>query len=278
MTIEKDVAAHYTTEDLLGRIREALRTAGADPDAPAPEDLKGIDEFHTGGVQATDDLLDQLAISQHTRVLDIGCGLGGTSRHIALKSNAFVTGVDLTPSFVETGEALNRMVGMQDRVKLLRGSVLDLPLVEDTIDLVTMFHVGMNVADKAKLFSEVNRVLVPGGTFALFDVMRMDADGGLTFPFPWAEEPAFSFVEPAAAYMEAAEVAGLVFKSIRNRKDFALDFFKTVFARIEEAGGPPPVGIHLLMRDTAGEKIQNYVNCVQAGLIAPFELIFRKPV
>lgn len=277
MTIEKSVAAHYSSGDLLERILGALRVAGADPDAPTPDDLKGVDEFHTGGLEATEHLLDQLPVTAHMNILDLGCGIGGAARHVALKTGATVTGVDLTPSFVETGRALTDLVGLRDRVTLRQGSVLDLPLVEDTFDLVTMFHVGMNVADKPKLFAEAARVLRPGGTFALFDVMRMDEEGDLTFPFPWAEEAAFSFVESASIYIEAAEAAGFVFKSIRNRRDFTLEFFEKVAARIAQSGGPPPVGIHLLMPDTAEEKLGNYVNCVRAGLIAPFELIFRKP-
>ena len=278
MSLEKNVAAHYTTDDLLGRIREGLRHAGADPDRPKPEDLKGVDEFHTGGVLATDDLLDQLPIGPRTRVLDIGCGLGGTARHIAARTGAQVTGVDLTPHFIEVGQELTRMVGLDDRVTLMRGSALDLPLVEDTVDVATMFHVGMNLPDKRQLFSEVNRVLAPGGIFALFDVMRAGEEGDLTFPFPWAETAETSFVVPAMDYVEAGEAVGFVFKAIRNRGDFALDFFRETAARAEKAGGPPPVGLHLLMPDTATEKLGNYVACVKAELIAPFELIFRKPV
>ncbi|MEM7320734.1 MAG: class I SAM-dependent methyltransferase, partial [Pseudomonadota bacterium] len=246
MTIEKDVAAHYTTDDLMARIRSALAESGADPDNPSPEDLKPLDEFHTGGVKATVELLDQLPIVAQTRVLDLGCGIGGTARHIAAKTGAHVTGVDLTLHFVEVGQRLNEMVGMADKVSLRQGSVVDLPLIEDAFDLVTMFHVGMNVPDKAKIFTEANRVLSPGGVFALFDVMRMDEEGDLIFPMPWAEEQSFSFVEPATAYIDAGEAAGLMFKSIRNRKEFAEEFFDEAFARLKDSGGPPPIGIHLL--------------------------------
>lgn len=278
MTVEKDVAAHYTTEDLLARILDGLRAAGADSEALRPDDLKAVDEFHTGGVEATDDLLAQLPITPRTRVLDIGCGIGGAARRIAERTGAQVTGVDLTALFVEVGNRLTDLVGLSDRVSLRQGSALDLPLIEDAFDLVTMFHVGMNLPDKVKLMSEVDRVLSPGGAFALFDVMRMDEAGELVFPLPWAEEPSFSFVEPATAYIDAAEQAGLVCKSIRNRREFTLDFFAKAAARMAAAGGPPPVGIHQLMRHTAGQKLENYVTCVKAGKIAPFELIFRKPV
>ena len=270
--IEDRVSAHYTTQDLLGRIRAALSTAGADPDAPTPADLKPVDEFHTGGLEATEGLLAQLEIGAGTRVLDIGCGLGGTARLIADRYGAPVTGIDLTPAYVEVARQLTALVGLE--AEFHEGSALALPVADASADLATMFHVGMNIADKRGLMTEAARTLAPGGTFALFDVMRT-GEGDLSFPFPWAEEAAFSFVDPPEIYRDAAKAAGLTLKAERNRRDFALDFFARVFAAIE-ANGPPPVGIHLLMRETAGQKIQNYVACAKAGLIAPVEMIFAK--
>lgn len=272
--LEDRVAAHYTTADLLERIMQAVAEAGGDPAALTPDDLKPVDEFHTGGLAATEALLAHLTITETTRVLDIGCGLGGTARLINDRFGAEVTGVDLTPDYVAVAEALTARVGL--RATFHAGSALDMPVADGAADLATMFHVGMNISDKAALMTEAARVLRPGGRFALFDVMQM-AEGALTFPFPWAESGAFSFVEPPATYRAAAEQAGLVPDHERERGAFALEFFANAFAAVQKAGGPPPIGIHLLMRETAGEKIQNYVACVKAGLLAPVEMIFRKP-
>lgn len=277
MTLENDVAAHYTTQDLLGRVREALQAAGIDPDTAQASDLKGMDEFHTGGAQATIDLIDQIGIGRQSRVLDMGCGIGGAARHIASTTGAQVTGVDLTPGFIETGQALNAIVGLDEQITLMQGSVLDLPLVEDMFDVVVMLHVGMNVADKTRLFAEAHRVLAPGGVFALFDVMHMQEPRDLTYPVPWAEEASVSCVETAEVYLDAADAAGFTFKAIRNRTDLAKEFFKKALAAFDRDGGPPPLGTHLMMRETAPVKLKNYASCVEAGILAPFEMIFRKP-
>ncbi|MEL7471539.1 MAG: class I SAM-dependent methyltransferase [Pseudomonadota bacterium] len=273
--LEDRVSAHYTTEDLIGRIKAALAAAGADPDAPTPADLKPVDEFHTGGLAATEALLEQVSITPETRVLDIGCGLGGTARYIADRHGAAVTAFDLTPLYIDAAKELTALVGLEATYHV--GSALEMPVADGSADVATMFHVGMNIEDKAGLMSEAARVLAPGGVFALFDVMQM-GEGELTFPFPWAEEAAFSFVEVPERYREAAAAAGLEPVAERERKAFTLDFFETAFAAVAEHGGPPPFGIHLLMRETAGQKIQNYVTCVKAGLLAPVEMIFRKPV
>ncbi|MEM9062734.1 MAG: class I SAM-dependent methyltransferase [Pseudomonadota bacterium] len=273
ITIEDRVSSHYTTDNLLDRIKQALVAAGVDPSQPTPSDLKPVDEFHTGGLEATEALLSQLDITSQTRVLDIGCGLGGTARLIADRYGASVTAFDLTSDYVTTARALTAMVGLEADFRT--GSALDMPVEAASADLATMFHVGMNIEDKARLMAEAARVLAPGGTFALFDVMRV-GEGELTFPFPWAEEAGFSFVDTPETYRNAASATGLALSQERERGAFALDFFDRVFAVIQANGGPPPIGIHLLMRETAGQKIQNYVAAVKAGLIAPVEMIFRK--
>ena len=274
MSIEDQVSAHYTTATLLERVLAAVAEAGGDPDALTPGDLKAVDEFHTGGLQATDALLEQLEIDQTTRVLDIGCGIGGTARHIRNSYNTPVTGFDLTPDFVATADALTRRIGLEG-ITFLTGSALDMPVETGSFDLATMFHVGMNIEDKATLMQEAWRVLAPGGTFALFDVMKV-GEGAIPYPVPWAEDAGFSFVAPPETYRAAAGTAGFETGAERARGDFALAFFERVFATIAEQG-VAPVGIHLLMRETAGQKIENYVAAVTAGTIAPVEMIFRKP-
>jgi ubiquinone/menaquinone biosynthesis C-methylase UbiE len=162
---------------------------------------------------------------------------------------------------------------MSDKTRFEHGSALEMPIEDDGFDVATMFHVGMNISDKETLFKEAARVLAPGGTFALFDIMRT-AGGDLTFPFPWAEQSDWSFVETPEKYKSAAAKAGFDLVSERNRRDFTLEFFAQAFAAIKRNGAPAPVGIHLLMKDTAGQKIQNYVAEVKAGKLAPFEMIF----
>ena len=65
-----------------------------------------------------------------------------------------------------------------------------------------MLHVGMNIEDKAKLCSEVHRVLRPGSLFGIYDVMKAGA-GELSYPVPWATTAASSFVVDPAQYRSA---------------------------------------------------------------------------
>lgn len=276
MKLETDVATHYTTDSLIDRIKSALAAAGADAARPTPDDLKPVDEFHTGGMEATEALLAQLEIGAETRVLDIGCGIGGTARAIAARYGARVTGVDLTPDYVAAAVELSRIVCLDDRVRFEAGSALALPVEDAAFDLALLLHVGMNVEDKHGLFREARRALAPHGTFALFEVMQGPEAEPLAFPVPWASRSETSFVAPLEAYEDAARAAGFAIVAERDRTEFARAFFDKVMARIE-AEGPPPLGIHLLMGDTARVKIANYVENLKAGRIAPTELICRAP-
>lgn len=272
--LAKRVEDHYASGDLLARIDAALASLGAAPGDP--EALKAVDEFHTGGRAATEALLAHVDIHPGMRVLDIGAGIGGTARHIARTHKVHVTGVDLTHSYVEVAKALNDRTGMADDVTMIVGSALDLPVAAGSFDLAVMLHVGMNIDDKMHLMHEVARVLKPGGHFALFDVMRDTSDEPLAFPLPWSTAPETSFVDYPLAYITAAEGAGLILEKRRERRDFTLAFFEKMMAATAE-NGPPLLGIHLLMGETAKDKIRNYVGNVQAHRIAPVEMIFRKP-
>ncbi len=273
--IEDAVARHYTTGALTTRVRDALKASGVNPDSATAADLKASDEFHTGGVAATDHLFNQLSLTPATRVLDIGCGIGGTSRYVADRFGAKVTGFDLTPEFVETAKSLSELVGLSDKVSFLEGSALDMPVPDAGFDLAILLHVGMNIEDKQGIFSEVSRALAKDGTFALFDVMRGHVDEPMAFPLPWSTQPDTSFVDKPEIYKKSAELSGLSLVSENDRTEFALAFFEEAFAKAAK-DGPAPMGIHLMMGETAPEKFKNYFANLRAGRIRPTEMIFKK--
>lgn len=275
MTHQEDVARHYTMGGLLDRIDVALKKAGIDPEHLTIDDLKPLDELHTGGIEATTALLDQLAISPDMVVVDLGCGIGGAARHILHRYGARVLGVDLTEEFVSTGRALNARLQLGDRIELSVASVTALPFEDRCADLVTMFHVGMNVADKAALFREAARVLKPGGHFALFDVMLDEDESDLVYPLPWSDRSETSHVDRAGAYRRAAHASGLEEVTERSRRKFTLDYFARM-DRKRAAEGTPPLGLNVTMGDAVGEKLKNYVANVEAHRIAAVEMIFRK--
>lgn len=274
MPVEEDVARHYTSGNLLERIRQGLAAMGCDPDNPGLDDLKPVDEFHIGGVEATRDLLAQIGLGPAAALLDIGSGLGGPARFIASSTGCHVTGIDLTEEFVATARALSGLTGLGDRTSFVTGSALDLPFAAASFDAATLIHVGMNLPDKLALFKGVARVLRAGGAFAVYDVMRV-GPGDLAYPVPWAETAATDFSVPPEAYRAAAEAAGFTIAAERGRCSFALDFFRARQADVAARGGLPPLGIHLLTGVTGPQKMRNMMNNIEAGMVAPVEMICR---
>ena len=172
MDVETEVARHYAHSDLTGTVLAALRDAGRDLGALTTADLAPVDEFHLGWHPQTVDLAARLALPPGSRLLDIGSGIGGPARYFAEKHGCTVTGIDLTPAFVAAATELSARTGLADRTRFVEGSALDLPFEDGSFDAATLFHVGMNIADKARLFAEARRALRQGGTFAVYEVMR----------------------------------------------------------------------------------------------------------
>lgn len=269
------VSEHYLHGDLLNAIQTSIIQLGKTVDSVTIDDLAPVDEFHIGGRVATENLLEQLNFSAQDHILDVGCGLGGASRFVANKYSNHVTGVDLTQEYIETGKALCTWVKLDKRITLQQGSALSMPFQDEAFDGCYMMHVGMNIEDKTELFSEIYRVLRPGASFGVYDVMRQK-DGELAYPVPWATENSMSQLATPEQYMRALRDAGFNVSRENNRRDFALEFFKQLRAKTEANGGPPPLGLHTLMKGSTAAKIKNMVDNIAADLIAPVEIIAQK--
>jgi len=275
MLDEANISQHYTHGNLLGAIEGSVSKLGKTTTTVTVDDLAPVDEFHIGSRIATAHLLDQLQFGKQDHVLDVGCGLGGAARYVASKYGSRVDGVDLTPEYIETGNTLCGWVGLDKKVTLQQGSALSLPFEDNTFDGAYMLHVGMNIDDKAALFEEINRVLKPGARFGVYDIMRIE-DGELTYPVPWASEATTSSLATPAQYREQLQQVGFEVSAEDNRRDFALEFFKQMQAKVQAAGGPPPLGLHTLMQDSTPVKLKNMVDNIAANRIAPVEMIATK--
>lgn len=276
MTVEEGLADHYASGDLLASIEAGVAALGRTTAELTVDDLAPVDEFHIGGRQATARLVERMEIDAGCALLDIGSGLGGTARYLAATHRCQVTGLDLTPEYVEVAEVLSDWTGLRSNLAFEVGSALDMPFGDDTFDRATQLHVGMNIGDKQRLFREVARVLRPGGRLGVYDIMQV-ADGDVAFPVPWATDAAMSFVASPTSYREALESAGFRVVGQRDNSAIALEFFDALRSRTAAAGGPPPLGLHLVMGPATTTKIANMVDAVSAGILAPVEIIAERP-
>ena len=274
VSIETHVAEHYTQGTLEQRILTALREAGKDPERLDSDDLAPVDEFHHGGRAATAAFAPKLKLRPGINLLEIGSGIGGPARYFARYHGCRVTGIDLTEEFIVVSRALTRRLGMEGQVSFEQGSALSMPFSAATFDVATLLHVGMNIAEKARLFAEVRRVLKPGGIFGIYDQMR-EADGDLTFPVPWASILQTSFVETPATYKRLLIENGFEVIWERSCREDALASFNQQTATKPGSTALPPLGVQVTMGLSAAEKMANHRSNIERGLVAPNEIVAR---
>jgi SAM-dependent methyltransferase len=236
-----------------------------DVDALRVEDLAGLDQLHAGSVAATEHLLDALDLTPGTTVLDVGSGVGGPARLAAARHGCQVTGIDLSPDFVDLARRLTERVGLTGQVTFDVGSATRLPYGDGTFARALLSHVGMNIPDKAPVFAEVRRVLEHGGLFAVYEQMRT-GDGELTYPLPWAEDETSSFVEPVERYVELLRTAGFTVERTEDRT-----------AALAAMGPPPPGALTPgdLFGPAFAERIRNSTAATTAGIVGPVLLVAR---
>lgn len=271
-TVEQAVARHYGDDGLLRRILAGLEAKGADLQQLHPDELAPVEEFHIGGRRATEHAVAKMALRTGQQVLDVGCGIGGAARYIATQTGCRVSGIDLTPEYILSARKLTEMVGLDHRIAFEIGSALAMPFSDSAFDAVITLHVAMNIADRAKLYREIARVMKPGATLCLFDVMR-NGDEPLDFPVPWAQTPETSFLETPETTLGLLADAGFVVREIEDRTEFALNFFRESMAT---ANSSQPFGIHLVMGATAQAKFRNTLVNLERGCIAPVQMLATK--
>jgi MPBQ/MSBQ methyltransferase len=262
MDVRELVTAHYSGKGLTGALLQALADAGVETDRLGPADLFPLDQLHAGGAAATKQVLDRLGIGPGLRLLDVGCGIGGTSRMAAM-AGAEVTGIDLTPDFIDAATGLTELVGLADRVDFLLTPGESVPLDDASVDAAVMVHVGMNIPRKTIVFAQVHRVLEPGGLFVIFEQMRIAA-GELTYPLPWAEDERSSFVETPDEYVVHLEAAGFTVEAVEDRTSWTQ--------------GPPPtaaVSPMAVFGPAFGERIGNNIAATKAGLLGAVLIVAR---
>jgi SAM-dependent methyltransferase len=259
--------AHYSARDIEARILAALRAAGLNPEQRlAPEDLGALDHFHTGGVRASRELLELAGIRAEDRVLDIGAGLAGPARLLASAVGCRVDCLELSPDFCAGAVLLNRLTGLDDRIGVHRGSALELPFAAGSFDVVWMQNVGMNIADKRRLYGEIYRVLKPGGRYAFQEIAAGEGVAS-RFPLPWATDPADSFLVPAEEIRATLGEIGFVAECFEDTSDAHL-------SRTVAEGAPSPLTLGVYVDDLA-QKAANARRSLQEGEIRLVRGVFR---
>lgn len=265
--------AHYTSGDLMARINGMLERAGTSAAAATPEQMAAFDQFHVRGVLATRELADLAGFTADMHILDVGSGIGGSSRFLNHTVGCRVTGIDLTQEFVDVANTLAQARG-QSGVNFVQGSALAMPFGDATFDGAWMQHVNMNIADKPALFREVARVLKPGARFVMHEILADRADQPI-FPVPWSRTAEGSHLAHEPEFRNGLAAAGFDVTAWNDETQACIDWMASMFLKMQESG-PPPINVGVLLGPEFPTMATNANTSMEQGLIKVVNIVATK--
>lgn len=144
-----------------------------------------VPEDRTDHVQAQIDLIDEVLkwagvddASPPKSVVDVGCGIGGSSRHIAKKYNCKAQGITLSPYQANRGNELAKEQGLSDKTSFQVADALNMPFESNSFDLVWSLESGEHMPNKEKFVNELMRVAAPGGRVIIVTWCHRDLEQG----------------------------------------------------------------------------------------------------
>lgn len=112
---------------------------------------------------------EAIGLKPGTRVLDIGCGVGGPQRSIATEFGASIVGLNISEYQLKKCTAYNRKAGLEDLCSVLHGDFMDIPAESESFDAAYHIEALPHSPDRTVAYAEVFRVLRPGAVFAGYD-------------------------------------------------------------------------------------------------------------
>ncbi|XP_020260699.1 probable tocopherol O-methyltransferase, chloroplastic [Asparagus officinalis] len=136
--VSADISDHRSAQ--IRMVEEALRFAGVNSDDSSEKPKK---------------------------IVDVGCGIGGSSRYLAKKYGADCCGITLSPVQAQRAQALAVAEGLADKVSFQVADALNQPFADGEFDLIWSMESGEHMPDKTKFVSELARVAAPGATIII---------------------------------------------------------------------------------------------------------------
>lgn len=125
--------------------------------------------------EATDTLIEKMLslihITEGTKLVDIGCGIGGPAFYIAEKYNIQITGISNSQVGIEEANLRSHVLQFNDRVSFSNRDALSTGFPDETFDVAWLLEMSHLIEDKSKLIQESTRILKNDGELVLCDLI-----------------------------------------------------------------------------------------------------------
>ncbi|KAL2329813.1 hypothetical protein Fmac_017394 [Flemingia macrophylla] len=121
-------------------------------------------------------------------IVDVGCGIGGSSRYLAKKYGATSVGITLSPVQAQRANDLAAAQELAHKVSFQVADALEQPFPDGQFDLVWSMESGEHMPEKAKFVGELARVAAPGGTIIIVTWCHRDLGPDEESLQPWEQK------------------------------------------------------------------------------------------
>jgi sterol 24-C-methyltransferase len=119
-------------------------------------------------------LAHQIGIKENMRVLDVGCGVGGPAREIAKFTGAHVTGLNNNDYQIERATHYAAKEGLSHQLDFVKGDFMQMSFPDNSFDAVYAIEATVHAPNLEGVYSEIFRVLKPGGVFGVYEWLMTD--------------------------------------------------------------------------------------------------------
>ncbi len=271
---------YYGRTGIIDDIQAAINTLRRQKNSLCDTDLAAFDQIHIGGRKATLDLIASLppTVGKQPRILDAGCGLGGSARLLSQKLDTHVIGLDITHAYCHGAALLSQAVGLAPRTFFCQATAQQLPFAANRFDIVISQHVCMNVENKAQMMAEFHRVLVPGGCLLLHEIIA-GAHTPPHYPTPWAGDATMSFLVSDETLRNSVQAAGFLQRHWQDVTAPALAWWDRLLSRPPAATprAQPAAGAQVVFGALSGQVRSNIVRNLREQRIQIVQAAFTAP-
>ena len=269
------IQSYYSPDNLYQKILDGLEIIGKELSSLTLDDLQPVDEFHIRGDVATRELIELSGFTSDMHILDVGCGVGGSTRRLSHETGCRATGIDLSEHYIDTAEKLTELLDMQDRVRFKASNAYDLSFDDNSFDGAWSIQMNMNVHDKLSWLQELYRVVNPGGRVVLYEVCG-GANSPVHFPVPWAQDETMSSLVSPESFKENILSSGFEIDVWNDKTDLA----RAAFSQMSRPVGKPElpeIGVHLLVGNDILTKAYNLHRNLEEHRVSLIEALLVKP-